>query len=202
LNKSFKIIVITPEKFFENEIYFLGNLFAANLGLLHVRKPGFSKEELTDYLNQIPKRFYKRIILHAHFELVKTFKLKGAHLAEKTRKSVRQINFLNKNKIKIISASFHNLNEIKRCSRKYEYVFLSPVFNSISKNNYKSRLHLETLKPFLKKNKNNIVALGGICDKNIGSVKISGFSGAATVGYVWESKNPVKNYKKLLSKIK
>ncbi|HXD94336.1 MAG TPA: thiamine phosphate synthase, partial [Bacteroidia bacterium] len=84
--------------------------------------------------------------------------------------------------------------------RKYEYVFLSPVFDSISKTGYKSNFDLENLKPFLKKHK-NVIALGGVNTKNIELIKQVGFSGAAFIGAVWQNKNPAKSYKELVLKI-
>jgi thiamine-phosphate pyrophosphorylase len=201
LNNRFKIILLTPEHFVKNEIDHVCRFFKSGLEILHMRKPSASKKDLRDYLKQIPEKFHKFIVLHNHYELVKEFHLKGAHLTSKSRISKNQIDFLIRNKIKIISSSFHSVKAINLNRRKYEYMFLSPVFDSISKTNYKSNFDLENLKPLLRKKK-NIIALGGINDKNIASVKQIGFSGAAALGFVWESKKPMKNYKKLMLKIK
>jgi thiamine-phosphate pyrophosphorylase len=200
LKTRFKIIVITPEHFLRNEITFVCKLFDSGLAILHIRKPSANSEELKNYLEKIPKKYYNRIVLHNHYELIKEFNLKGAHLTGKSRTSKKQISFVTRSKIKIISSSFHSVKEINLNRRKYEYMFLSPVFDSISKANYKSNFDLEKLKYFLKK-KINIIALGGISDKNIKSVQQIGFSGVATLGFIWESKNAVKSYKKLALKI-
>ncbi len=202
MKARFNIIIISTEHFFQNEISLLCKFFLVEQGLLHLRKPHASKEELRNYLLQIPKQFHKKIVIHSHFQLAKEFQLKGVHFTEKIRKSKNIASTLKRKKIKIISSSFHSINEIKRSRREYEYVFLSPIFDSLSKNNYKSGFTLDALKKFLKTNKNNIVALGGINDKNIEKVKKVGFSGAATIGYVWGSKTPVQSYKNLISKIK
>ena len=142
------------------------------------------------------KWFYKKIVIHSHYKLAKEFNLKGVHLTEKTRKEKRT-----NPSLKIISTSYHTTTAILKSRRKYEYVFLSPIFDSISKKGYKSNFDLEELNPFLKQKK-NIVALGGINAKNIKIVKQAGFSGAAVIGAVWQSKNPVKSYKELTLKIK
>ncbi|MEO8759791.1 MAG: thiamine phosphate synthase [Bacteroidia bacterium] len=134
--------------------------------------------------------------MHSHYKLAKEFDLKGIHLTEKERKSKR-IN----STLKIISTSFHSTTEILKNRRKYEYVFLSPVFDSISKQGYKSNFSLEELKFFLKRKK-NIIALGGINAENIESVKQKGFAGAAILGSIWETKNPAKSYNELALKIK
>ncbi|MGZ3862392.1 MAG: thiamine phosphate synthase [Bacteroidia bacterium] len=200
MSKRFKIVTITTEGFFKTEIPLTKKLFHAGLELLHLRKPEASEEELRQFLKKLPEEFRSRIVIHNHYSLIKEFRLKGAHLPERTRKSKTKIEFLKKKKVKIISSSFHSSEELKKNRRKYEYVFLSPVFDSRSKAGYKSNFALAELKPLLKKHK-NVIALGGISDKNILSVKEAGFYGAAAIGCIWEGKNPAANYKKLLSKI-
>lgn len=192
----FLLVVITPEKNHSKEIEIITSLFECGLKLLHVRKPNFTEDELRTYLQKTPKNFYKKIVIHSHYKLAKEFDLKGIHLTEKERKSKR-IN----STLKIISTSFHSTTEILKNRRKYEYVFLSPVFDSISKQGYKSNFSLEELKFFLKRKK-NIIALGGINAENIESVKQKGFAGAAILGSIWETKNPAKSYNELALKIK
>ena len=198
---SFSLIVITPEKDSLREMETICTLFEIGLKLLHLRKPTYTKNEVREYLQKIPNQFHKRIVLHDHYELIEEFDLKGAHLTEKTKQSVRKMNALKKTKTKIISTSCHNYKDILKSRRKYEYIFLSPVFDSISKQGYKSNFDLENLKLFLKKRK-NIVALGGINIENIKTIKQLGFSGAAVLGSIWESKEPVKNCQEFILKIK
>ena len=193
---SFKLIVITPDKNHPKEFELITLLFESGLQTLHVRKPQATENELKNYLKQITRKFYKKIVIHSHYKLAKEFNLKGIHLTEKARKAKR----INPS-FKIISTSFHATTAVLKSRRKYEYVFLSPVFDSISKKGYKGNFDLKELKPFLKKNK-NIVALGGANTKNIEIVKQIGFTGAAVIGTVWQSKNPVNSYKELVLKIK
>ena len=188
---GFRVIVITPEKNHPKEIELITFLFEGGLKILHIRKPNFSEDEFRTYLQQIPKKFYSKIVIHSHYKLAKEFSLKGIHLTEKARK-LKRIN----TSYKIISTSFHAIEEVLKSRRNYKYVFLSPVFDSISKQGYKSNFNLKELKPFLEKRK-NIIALGGIDIENIKSIKQTGFAGAAVLGSIWESKNPVKNYKEI-----
>jgi len=197
---KFELIVITPEHILKDEIKDVKRLFENHLDLLHLRKPGSSKAELKKYLQEIPKQFYKRIVLHSHYQLAKEFSLKGIHLTEKTKKSTNLITQLKQKKIKIISASFHSVKDIFKSRRKYEYIFLSPLFDSISKKGHKAKFIPEELKLILKKQK--VIALSGINSENIRSVKQMGFAGAAALGFVWEKGDPLKNYKELYSKIK
>lgn len=199
---SFEIIVITQEIDSPKETDVICQLFEMGLQVLHLRKPNANVDELGGYIQRISKQFHKRVVLHSHYELIKEFHLKGAHLTEKVRESVKEINALKRKKINIISASFHSTEEVFKNEINYEYVFLSPVFDSISKQGYKSNFDAEDLRLFIEGNKNKVVALGGINQYNIRKVKEIGFSGAAVLGFIWRSKTPVGNYKKLLSKIK
>ncbi|HEX7413897.1 MAG TPA: thiamine phosphate synthase [Bacteroidia bacterium] len=199
---SFEIIVITPEVDSPKETDVICRLFEMGLQVLHLRKPNTIIDKLRKYIQRIPKQFHKRIILHSHYDLIKEFNLKGAHLTEKVRESVKEINTLKRKKTKTISTSFHSTKEILNNNINYEYVFLSPVFDSISKQGYKSNFTSDELTLFLKKTKQRVIALGGIDDKNSKILKQLNFSGAAVLGFIWESKTPVENYKKLISKIK
>ncbi len=180
----FLLVVITPEKNHSKEIEIITSLFECGLKILHVRKPDFTEDQLRFYLQEIPNNFYKKIVIHSHYKLATELNLKGIHLTEKARKTKR-VN----STFKIISTSFHSTAAIFKSRRKYEYVFLSPIFDSISKQGYKSNFSLEELKYFLQRKK-NIIALGGINIENIESVKQKGFAGAAVLGSIWENKNP------------
>ena len=196
---SFKLIVISPPASIKNENKLVLGLFTRGLKLFHLRKPGYSKLQLRNYLMQIPAKFHKKIVIHSHYALVIEFNLKGVHLTEKTRRKNLPAFFVSKKHS--LSASFHSIEAIYRSKRKYNYAFLSPVFDSISKNNYKSNFKEAELSGLTKKNK-NVVALGGINPYTIKKIKQLDFLGAATLGYIWESQNPIKAFELLNSKIK
>ncbi len=196
---SFKLIVIAPPASVKNEIKIICKLFSNGLQALHVRKPLFSKTELHNYLLQIPTAFHKKITIHSHYTLLKAFNLKGVHLTERARKKKLPSSYNPKKHS--LSASFHSLKDIHNSKRNYDYIFLSPIFNSISKKNYKSSFKEADLKEFLKTNK-NIIALGGVTSATIKKTKKLNFKGAATLGFIWENEDPVKAYKQLASKIK
>jgi len=196
---SFKLIVISPSSHLKNELRDIRALFSRGLKILHVRKPGFSVDELRNFIQLIPKKYHKRLVIHSHYGLLKEFDLRGIHLPEKNRGKKLPAAF-NAKKHQL-SASFHLLADVKRNKRKYDYIFLSPVFNSLSKKNYKSEFRKEDLISFLKTYK-NVIALGGIEPGTIRATKILHFKGAATLGFIWESEEPAKAYRQLASKIK
>jgi len=194
--ENFNLIIITPEKDIANEAVLINELFKAGLKLLHIRKPLYTIHQIRNLLNIIPVSFHSKIVLHSHYELLHDFSLKGIHLPEKTRKEGNLTGMKN-----IVSSSFHNLVDIKSEKINFEYAFLSPVFPSISKQVYKPSLETETIKKFFHDDINKIrfpvIALGGITDKNILQSIDMGFNGAATIGYIWESANPVEQFDKL-----
>ncbi len=76
-------------------------------------------------------------------------------------------------------------------------MFLSPVFDSISKEGYASAFDLAEAQGFLQKlakrpgHRPSVLALGGIESGNIAAVQQAGFAGAAVLGSVWGSADPV-----------
>jgi len=82
--------------------------------------------------------------------------------------------------------SCHSFEEVNAIDGKEEYCFLSPIFDSISKEGYESNFEKTELKEFLKiDRKTKIIALGGVSDKNYNEVIELGFDGGAFLGSVW-----------------
>lgn len=190
----FKILIITPENVISREGTLINALFEAGLEVLHIRKPGLPKVEIQNLINSISADFHSRVVIHSHYELVHDFHLKGIHLPEKLRKEA-----LTNETLKVISTSFHKLEDITNENKHFEYAFLSPVFESISKQGYHPFLAIQQIKSFLAHPiPFPLIALGGISDKNVMQVREMGFSGAACIGYIWESQNPVEQFNKLI----
>jgi thiamine-phosphate pyrophosphorylase len=196
MRENFKLIIITPEKTSSGEAEIITELFQAGLKILHMRKPDHTRQEVKNLLNGIPKYFHSGIVLHQHYELLNEFDLKGAHLPESFRREGNTTGIKN-----IISTSYHKLEDITRESANFEYAFLSPVFKSISKKGHESSFTPDKLRIFFQSNKLMlrfpIVALGGITESIILLAEEIGFGGAACIGYIWESPNPVEQLKKL-----
>lgn len=95
---------------------------------------------------------------------------------------------------------FHSLKELENCTEKYDYAFLSPIFDSISKIGYKSKFDLREIKDFFKNRKEKIIALGGIDEDKIDIIKDLGFHGIALLGAIWQNENPVRKFKQVREK--
>jgi len=137
------------------------------------------KKEYEQILLSIPEEYHERIMLHDFFELTEQYHVRGVHLNR------RNPEYNGTKKIKI-SKSCHSIPELEIID-KYDYVFLSPVFNSISKNGYKSsflgRELLEASGSGLINEK--VVALGGIDIDTLPLLKPYKFGGVAVLGAIW-----------------
>lgn len=194
---NFDIILITSPDRVEREESKLIALFEKGLTTLHVRKPDWTEAELEQYIQSVPSTYHSRLVVHSHYSLATTYNLKGIHLTERSQRDKATLAYLKKLSGKAVSASFHQLSQVLRHRRRYQYVFLSPIFDSISKKDYQAHLRLDTVKrrlAELQKRKNyvpKVVALGGIEASNVQQVKQAGFAGAALLGAIWQSADPI-----------
>lgn len=156
----------------------LVDLFDLGLDTYHIRKPDFTKEEVQNVLNMIHVKNRKKTVLHGYPDLVKKYGLKGIH-HNATSEYIPDFGeeFTQ-------SKSFHSVEQIEGDNSPYDYVFLSPIFDSISKEGYQSNFDLKTLE--LPTNQ-NIIALGGITPDKVELLKETGFDGFAVLGGVWSN---------------
>lgn len=174
------IIVITPPEFIPHEESIINRLFENGLHLLHLRKPGGSLEDYENFIQKIIPAFRNRIVIHDHFDLVKTYGLKGVHL-----KYEQVAQWKEKNAYHHVSVSCHTVEEVDRIPFHTDYLFLSPIFDSISKYGYRSKFDPDTLKSFLNSTDKQIIALGGVDADRVSSCRQMGFAGVALLGYLW-----------------
>jgi thiamine-phosphate pyrophosphorylase len=176
-----------------NEFGILAELFNNGLEIFHFRKPGLSREQTTAGVAKIPRHFHDRVVLHDHHRLVEHYNLKGIHFNETRRKEeFDRIAEIRKEGTGLnLSASFHRIADVKQHGAVFDYVFLSPVFDSISKKNYTAAFDPSDLNAFLTVSLTPVIALGGVDAIGITAVRKMGFSGAAVLGAVWEADDPV-----------
>lgn len=186
-------IVITLPEFFDNEAEVITAKFQAGLQRLHLRKPSATEAELRRLLSAIPAVYHPRIVLHDHFSLVKDFAVGGVHLNR--RNALMPYGWKGS-----VSVSCHTINELqvrkqqgasdsKGCQRAFDYLTLSPVFDSISKSGYNAAFTDEELNNAHKSGiiDNRVYALGGITRSNIYKVAEMGFGCAMMLGDAWQS---------------
>lgn len=188
-----QIIVISSPGPAEDEIGILTALFLNGLETFHLRKPESSGLQTSQYLDGIPRRFRSRVVVHHHHRLAAVYGLKGVHFTEAERRArfERLDGIRTRCAEQSLSSSFHRMADIMAQGKVFDYVFLSPVFDSISKENYGAAFERPALQTFLKNSPVPVVALGGVNASRIGTVRSLGFSGAAVLGAVWGAEHPV-----------
>lgn len=176
-----KLIVITTPHFFEEEAWAITSLFRAGLEILHLRKPGASEEEITHLLSRLPAEYMQRIVTHEHFQLVSSFGLKGIHLNGRNP-------HIPAGYAGSVSCSCHSLGEVVERKPTCDYVFLSPIYDSISKEGYASAYSHETLQAAQRAGiiDSKVIALGGIRQRHLPEIASLGFGGAALLGDIWQ----------------
>lgn len=199
---AFELLAITPHEQ-AAELPLLPQLFAAGLPRLHVRKPGWTRAELADYVQAVPTPYRARLVLHSHYELAPAYGLGGIHLTEAARRDPELRRQLPQLRGGSVSASLHSLAELARHRRHYDYVLLSPIFDSLSKAGYASAYDLAAVRAALQRlaarpgYRPRVLALGGVAASQLPLVRQSGFAGAAVLGALWASADPLATWQQL-----
>ena len=169
------------------------------MDFFHVRKPYFSRNDLRCYIERFQPHYLKKLVVHSYHTLALEMGLAGIHISNRHRKEpfktwlrIRKMKF-RKPGLKYTIA-IHSIPEVKSRLIRYNYLILSPVFDSITKKNYKSTFVNGDLKKMLERTKRNVYALGGVDVDKIQMVKELGFKGVALMGAIWQNSDPVNKF--------
>jgi len=193
-----QLVVISNEVFFDGEAEIINQIFKEGLEYFHLRKPASSEKDIASFIDQIKTDFHHRISLHYHHNLASEFGIKRLHFTEKERNNHQLKHYQNLvDKGYFLTTSVHSVQDLKDLSKSFSYTFLSPVFDSISKSNYKGFTTTDfTLNDAVKPTK--VIALGGVNEDNISKLKSMNFNGAAVLGYLWKTpQTAIENFLKL-----
>lgn len=172
-----QLIAITTPTCFPGEGKIITSLFKAGLERLHLRKPDAGKETIAALIHQIPDQFYSRIVIHDHFSLASEYALGGVHLNRRNPNAPEHFTGS-------ISRSCHSIQELDTW-KSLDYLFLSPIFQSISKEGYGSGFPLDGLRNAKGIIDDKVIALGGICLQTITKLRDIPFGGVAVLGALW-----------------
>ncbi len=190
------LCIISNPSNVSNESLIINNLFSNGLEIFHLRKPNGSINEVAELLRGIDDKFHHKISLHQHHKLSEQFEITRFHFTEDKRKKTGPAE-LEKyySDGKILSTSIHSIDDYKILSSCFDYCFLGPVFNSISKKESKSIIKNDFI--IEEQTKTKIIALGGINKESIPAVKKMGFNGIALLGSIWQSEKPVESFNQI-----
>ncbi len=191
-----KLILMTTPYFFVEEHQILNAFFDEGLDILHLRKPNTEPVYSERLLTLIPECYRKRIVVHDFFYLKNEYKLKGIHLNHRNPELPPKYKGH-------ISCSCHTPEEVMLHKKKCDYVFLSPIFDSISKEDYSSTFTKADLQALARQKviDRKVMALGGVDLENMATIKALGFGGAVILGDIWNrfSIHSTENFKELIA---
>ena len=191
-----KLILMTTPNFFVEEHQILTALFDEGLDILHLRKPGTEPIFSERLLQLLPDTYRKHIVTHDHFYLKNEYGLKGIHLSERNPD-------LPKNYKGHVSVSCHNAEEVLQHKKANDYVLLSPIFDSISKQGYTTKFTLKELTEMSKQKviDKKVMALGGMGIDTIEQAQDLNFGGCVIMGDIWTRFNvfQTQDFKELIA---
>lgn len=189
------MIVISNPTAIANEINSIHALFERGLELFHIRKPEFSAEEMKTFVTAIGLEYRNKLVLHSHHQIAEDLGINRLHFSEKMRKQIDPETLYHYNEKRIhLSTSIHTIEAFNDLRIFFQYAFLSPVYNSISKENYKSKIDLLNAIQNRTNYQTELVALGGIEAENIQKTLAAGFDDVALLGTIWNTNQPIKNF--------
>lgn len=175
-----KLILLSTPEFFVEEDTIINALFEEGLDLFHLRKPNSEPVYSERLLTLLPEQWHSRIVAHEHFYLKEEFGLRGIHLSEAHPEPPKGYKGQ-------LSRSCHQLSTLQAERQGMDYVFLSPVFDSISYANRKAaftsdELHTASRAGHIDK---KVMAAGGINSDTLPMLRDYGFGGAVILGDLW-----------------
>lgn len=175
-----RIIAITTPKVDDNDAYLIKRLLEGGIDIIHLRKPESDIHECRQLLKVLTKEERGQIIIHDFPELYDEFSLKGIHIN-------RNVSSLPNDYIGFRTRSCHSLEEVRHYKKEYDYLFLSPIFDSISKVGYRAGFRKEELQEASMKGiiDEKVVALGGVTFESIAYLKGLNFGGVAMMGGIY-----------------
>ncbi len=188
------LIAITTPVCFPGEGKIITSLFEAGLERLHLRKPDAGKETLSAFIDRIPDKYHPRIVIHDHFSLAGEYVLGGIHLNRRNPDAPGRF-------AGSISRSCHSIQELETW-QSLDYLFLSPIFQSLSKEGYGKGFPWHELEQAAERGVINpkVFALGGIDASRIRQLKGLGFGGVAVLGALWGKQPGESNSREIIGR--
>ena len=175
-----RFIAITTPKVDDKDVQLIKCLLEGGIDIIHLRKPDSDIHECRKLLEVLTKEEREQIIIHDFPELHDEFSLKGIHIN-------RNVSSLPNDYIGFRTRSCHSLEEVRHYKKEYDYLFLSPIFDSISKVGYRAGFRKEELQEASMKGiiDEKVVALGGVTFESIAYLKGLNFGGVAMIGGIY-----------------
>ena len=181
------LLIITHPEQVSGETQLWQQLLHAGADLILLRKPQWTMEAYAQALEQTDPACYPKIMIAGYWELYQRFGLMGVHLSgQRQEQTDAQLIADYRRQGCRTSTGMHNVAALPLAANSWDYLLLSPVFDSISKPGYKAQIP-HGFK--LQKNgcKAKVLALGGVDSTNAAQAKQMGFDGLALLGAIWQT---------------
>jgi len=205
------LIVCSVPDSIPDEQQLVQELLRCGLAVFHLRKPTFSTAEMRVWLAQMSSADRRKIVLHSHWLLAEEFRIKGIHIGaaalnKMTLAEQEAWRTYAKRKQLSISSSVHDQEEINRLPAGFDYVWLSPVFESISKQAYSNSFSDSQFdlwaKELKQQKQTQVYALGGVAARHAMKLAQRGFDGMVVLGSVWENIRGIEDKEQATQRIK
>lgn len=186
-----RIIVITDTPFAASEAESIRILLSEGADRVHLRKPQSAENDMRRLIEALPPELYPRLTLQDHLYLAGEYGIGGVHLNARNPEIPAGFGGL-------VSRSCHSFEELASHPTE-DYLFLSPIYDSISKTGYRAGYAPDELREaFVRIINPRIAALGGIRPEHLPALQEYGFGGAALLGYIWQSATPGELVRRML----
>jgi thiamine-phosphate pyrophosphorylase len=180
-----QLLAVSPESEYRNEADWVVRLLDAGLHRYHVRKPQWGAAECAALIEQIPADRHASLSIHQAYCLAEEYGV-AIHLKAASWHPLAR------------SRSLHALQHLAQQLAGFEYAFLSPVFASISKQDYVPQWHANQLRDAVTAPRvARLYALGGITAANVKQVSEFGFDGMVLHGSLWQAADPLRAFQAL-----
>lgn len=198
--RAFALIIVTPPEDLAGEIDTLVSLVDAGLTAIHVRKPHHTPADLDKWLTRLPQPLRSRAVVHGPPELAHKFGLAGHHQRDAGQGALPAC-ATGASPGGLRSRAVHSKDALRAALGAFDRVLFSPLFPSISKPGYgpADTTERESVSNFLRQHppdsrRTRVFALGGITPDKLGQLRSWGFDGAALLGAIWLSPNPLNAF--------
>ncbi len=177
-------IVITPDDWSAVDLEYSLRLLDACVERLHLRTVNESPEKLRELITLFPESYRARLSIHEHLWLAAECGVGGVHLNQ--RSGPVPDGFCG-----VVSRSCHSIDELREY-RNLDYLFLSPIADSISKPGYQAAFTEDELLAARDAGvlSSRVFALGGMTRSHEPWCRELGFGGIAMMGAAFRLVSP------------
>lgn len=190
-----RLIVITPETPVTAEAEAIMTMLDRGVERVHLRHPRLSADDVAAIIEKIDAQYHGRLSLNDFHELTSRYGC-GIHLNGRNPCAPEGFDGT-------VSRSCHSVAEATTAAPMTDYRFISPVFNSISKQGYTAAFTPGELRRAFDDGllDGDTFALGGVSADTMALLRDTGFSGAAVLGAAWGDGSSLENISQRINRL-